>query len=299
MHISYGDFMGLLGAFIWALHSLLLRAHVHKASPLLLNAFRCAIAAIFFWILLPFGAPLVSYNAVTGWQWIMLAGSVILVIGVGDTLHMISIREIGVSRSMALSGIHPLTTLLFERILLGTPFNETFIAGCFLVVVGIALLSGRSQQIKREDARSGRLLYGIVLALAAAVCWGLGTVITQPAIIHLTAVQANSIRMPLVALILYFSYRWSHRTHRPRLRLSTLGMRTLVMLGGIGILGMGFGSLCFLIALELIGPAKTALLTGMSPVITLILAIVFLKEQVNVRIVLGVILCTAGVWLVL
>ena len=72
-----------------------------------------------------------------------------------------------------------------------------------------------------------------------------------------------------------------------------------MVMGSVGILGMGFGSLCFLMALELIGPAKTTLLSGMSPVIALVLAVVFLKEKVNVPIVLGVILCTTGVWLVL
>ena len=75
--------------------------------------------------------------------------------------------------------------------------------------------------------------------------------------------------------------------------------RTLVVVGGVGILGMGLGSLCFLTALELIGPAKTTLLAGMSPVLALAMAVLFLKEKVNARIVLGVVLCTAGVWLVL
>ena len=156
MNISYGDFIGLLGAFIWALHGLLLRTQVHKASPILLNAFRCAVATVFFWVMLPFGPSLDIYAELPGTQWLMLAGSVLLVIGVGDTLHMIAIREIGVSRSMGLSGIHPLTTLFFERVLLGTPFSETFIGGCIMVVAGIALLSGRAQLVKREDAVSGR-----------------------------------------------------------------------------------------------------------------------------------------------
>jgi drug/metabolite transporter (DMT)-like permease len=299
LNITYGEFIGLLGAFIWALHSLLLRTQVHKASPLLLNAFRCAVASIFFWILLPFGAPKSAYTSVTGLEWLMLAGSVLLIIGVGDTLHMISMREIGISRSMGLTGIHPLTTLFFERIILGTPFNETFIAGCVLVVVGITLLSSRVEQTAKEDTDSGRLTYGILLALAAAVCWGLGTVITKPAIAHLTPVQANSIRMPLVALCLYLSYRWSGQQRQQGQRLKQLGGRTLLIMGAVGILGMGLGSLSFLVALELIGPAKTTLLAGLSPVMALIMAVIFLKEQVNIRIVLGVILSTTGVWLVL
>ncbi len=113
---------------------------------------------------------------------------------------------------MGLTGIPPLTTLLFERILLGTPFSEGFIVGCVLVVVGIALLSSRGQAAERVGG--SRLTYGVVLALVAAMCWGLGTVILKPAILHLTPIQANSIRMPLVALMLYLSYRWSGQKGR-------------------------------------------------------------------------------------
>ena len=298
LNISYGEFVGLLSAFIWALHSLLLRTQVHKASPILLNAFRCFVASVFFWCLLPFGEPLSAYGAVTAVEWLLLVGAVVLVIGIGDTLHMIAIREIGVSRSMAVSGVHPITTLVFERLLLGTPFSEGFVAGCGLVVLGIALLSGRGQADTGGEGPQ-RLVYGVVLALIAALCWGLGTVVTKPAIVNMTPVQANSIRMPLVALVLLLSYRFSGQAKGGAVGLRDLGGRTLAYVGGIGILGMGFGSLTFLVALELVGPAKTALLAGISPVLALVLAVAFLKEKVNWAIILGVGLCSAGVWLVL
>ena len=289
--LSYGEWVGLGSAFIWALHSLLLRTQVHKAAPTLLNAYRCGVASLFFWLLLPFGPPLSAYGEVTAWEWFMLAGSVLLAIGVGDTLHMIALRELGVARAMGLSGIHPLTTLLFERLLLGTVFSEFFVLGCGLVAAGVFFLSQRG----RAGETQGRVHYGIAMVLLATVLWGLATVMTKPALTHLTAVQANCVRMPLVALVLFVPWRRGKGAKG----LGLLDKRTLVIMAGVGLLGMGLGSMSFLMALDLIGPTKTTVLASFSPVIALVLAAVFLREKVTVRIVLGMILCTAGVLLVL
>ncbi len=294
--VTYGELIGLSCAFIWALHSLLLRTQVHKASPALLNSFRCAVASVFFWILLLFGPPLATYGEVTAWEWFLLAGSVLIVIGVGDTLHMVAIREIGVSRTMALSGIHPLTTLLFEWLLLDTPFSNTFVLGCSLVVAGVVCLSSQGQVGGRDEGEVPvRWRYGIALSLVAALFWGLGAVMIKPAIVHLTPVQANSVRMPLVALMLYLFCSWGRKGPG----LGHLDWRTLCVMGAVGILGMGLGSMFFLMAIDLIGPAKTTTLSAISPVLALVMAVVFLKEKVNLRIILGVFLCVAGVWLVL
>ena len=48
-----------------------------------------------------------------------------------------------------------------------------------------------------------------------------------------------------------------------------------------------------------IGPAKTTTLSSVSPVFGLVMAVLFLKEKVSLRIVLGAALCVSGVWLVL
>ena len=294
--ISYGEGVGLACAFIWAVHNLLLRTQVHKAPVALLNAIRCGAASVFFWILLPFGPPLESFGQVTALEWVLLAGSVVTAIGIGDTLQMVSIREIGVSRNMALSGLHPLSTLFFEWLLLGSPFGWTFVVGCCLAVLGIVCLADRTHYgTGASDSVPGNLKLGMVMGLTAVLFWGVGTVMTKPAIAHLTPVQANSVRMPLVALALYMPRFLGGRG--PELR--RLNRRTLAIFAGLGVLSMGLGSMLFLTALDLIGPAKTSTLSSVSPVLGLVMAVIFLKEKVNFRVVMGVGLCMLGVWLVL
>ena len=62
---------------------------------------------------------------------------------------------------------------------------------------------------------------------------------------------------------------------------------------------MALGSFLYIEAVDHIGPAKTATLSATTPVIALIMALVFLKEALTVRLVLGILLYVTGVILVL
>ena len=121
---------------------------------------------------------------------------------IGDTLYLVALREIGVSRAMPLSGTFPLSTLLFERLLLGTPLLPSLLAGSLLVGVGVVLLAWGRAPTPTVSAPPARLLRGILCALTASLLWGLAVTLLKPALVHLTMVQANAARMPVVALLL-------------------------------------------------------------------------------------------------
>ena len=291
--ISYGEILGLTSALIIAVSGLLIRTQSYKVPPVIMNTVRCLAATAFFWMLLPFGRPLTDLLLVPGKEWALLLGSVMIGPVTGEPSYLRAIKEIGLSRTMALAGTYPLATLLFDHLLLGTPFQPSFLLGSILVVLGVVALVTRSGR-PVADPR-GRLLLGVGLSLLAATLWGLSTVLLKPAIAHLTVVQANSIRMPQVALVLFLVYRSTGH----RMEFTKLAPRSLLIVATTGVLSMGLGSFMFLSALEEIGPAKTATLTSISPAFGLILAVFLLKEQVTVQVVLGVVLCVTGVWFVL
>jgi drug/metabolite transporter (DMT)-like permease len=257
-----------------------------------MNAIRCGAATLMFWVLLGLFGSVGSYAPLTLNEWLLLTGSVVIGISVGDTLYLWSIREIGPSRTMALVGVVPLPTLVFEYFLLGQPFPAQFVAGCFLVVAGVACLAQRGSQ---PGSKPGRLRLGVVLSLSATVLWGLSTVMIKPAIANLTPIEANCIRMPLVATLLFGGYILT----RGRNVGPPIALRTAIIVGGTGLLGMGFGSYLFLKSIVMIGPTKTAVLGALAPVFTMAMAAIFLKEQITKLVLVGVSLCAGGVWLVL
>ena len=293
--ISTGELLALGCAFLWALNGLVLRPLFTRVSAAAMNAVRCGVAGVLFWILLPFDEPLAGLLAVPAHDWLLLLCSLVTAIVIGDTLYLMALKEIGLSRTMPLSATYPLTTLAFEYLLFSRPVTADLATGVLLVVFGIICLSAREREsASGGHAPMGRLRLGVFLAISASVLWGLGTAILKPAISHLTVVQTNAIRMPVVAVLLYATRVWPSGE-----RLRCIDARTLIIVGATGLVGMGLGSHWFLGAIKSIGAARTVTLTSVAPLFGLIMAVVFLKERVTLRVLLGAASCLAGVWLVL
>jgi DME family drug/metabolite transporter len=135
-----------------------------------------------------------------------------------------------------------------------------------------------------------RFTIGIPLALLTALLWGLSTVFLKAGLTSLTPIQVNSVRLPFVTIILYTAWAFSGK------KTNKLRTSSLPLIASTGLFSMGLGSLLYLIALAKIGPSKTSALISTSPVFSLIMALVFLKEKISIRLALGVGLCVAGVW---
>lgn len=294
--ILYGDALGLLCAIVWAVSSLIIRTQSFRMPATLMNSVRCGVATLLFWGLLIKNPLMEGFDKVLPQEWALLYGSVILGVIIGDTLFLRSIKEIGVSRTMAIVGTVPLTTLFFQQLLLDIPVGSTFIFGCVLVVGGVICLSGWSwKESGMAEDKAIQIRLGILLSLSASLLWGLSTTMLKPALSNLTSVQANSVRMPLVALVLFGIWHFQGKG----VGIQRIGWRPLLIVASTGLIGMGLGSYLYLMAIDLVGPAKTATLSSVSPVFSLVLEILFLKEKVTTRLVLGVGLCLVGVWIVL
>lgn len=294
MTLSTAEFFALGCAAIWAVNALVLRNLAHQIPPATINAVRCGAAGVIFLLCLPLTDSLSSLVLVPWTEWGLLLLSLTAGLVIGDTLYLVSLREIGVSRAMPLSGTFPLSTLLFERLLLGTPLQPSLLLGCLLVGLGVVLLALDRTPTTTPSAAPTRLLRGVLCALAASLLWGLAVTLLKPALTHLTMVQANAARMPMVAVLLYlFVMRPTGQSVRQ------LSRRDWILLIGSGVSGMGLGAFMFLTALSQIGPAKAVTLTSVSPVFGVVLAVLFLHEKVGPRALAGAACCLAGVYAVL
>ena len=285
--------MALGCAVLWAGNALILRDLSARVTPAAINTIRCGAAGVAFLLLLPFHEAPTALADVPWVDWALLLSSVTIGIVVGDTLYLVSLREIGVSRAMPLSGSFPVATLFFERLLLGTPLEAEVLSGSVLVAAGVVLLA-RGRVHDPQAPMAGSLRLGLLCALAASLLWGFAVTLLKPALEHLTQIQANAVRMPLVSLLLYVVV-----VRRTPQRLTALGLRTWLLVSITGLLGMGLGAYLFLTAVTAIGPARAVTLTSVSPVFGLALAALFLRERVDRTVLLGAACCVAGVWAVI
>ena len=101
--------------------------------------------------------------------------------------------------------------------------------------------------------------------------------------------------MPLIALLVYFFRILPSGSESLR----GISWRSFVIVGLTGGLGMGLGANLFLYAITQSTVGKVAVLTSISPVFGMAMAMVFLKEQVTWQVVAGMGLCLVGVWVVI
>jgi transporter family protein len=165
--------------------------------------------------------------------------------------------------------------------------------GSLLVVGGVYFLSLRNEKNDPQD--SAHLRRGILVALFAAVLWGLSATLLKPATANMDIVHANATRMPLIALIVYLA------RVRPSSKetLRGVSLKSFAVVGFAGALGMGLSAYLFIYAIGEIGVAKVVTLSSISPLFGMAMAVVFLKEKVTWQVMVGVGLCLAGVWTVI
>ena len=286
------EFYAISCAFLWAISSFIVRTQSTTMTPAVMNAIRCAAAGVVFWVLLPFNASVADFAALSALLAALLIGSIVVNIVLGDTFSLVSIRAIGLSRSMPLAGTFPVTTMIFEYLLLGEAAGADLIVGAGLIVVGTYFLSrSRAGAEDSGDLTSRQLRVGVGFALAASVMWGLGTVLLKPVLEEVSLLVTNAIRMPAaVALLILLRIIPSER----RL-LRRITWRNITYLVASGLIGMALGSYLFLAALQELEASRVVTLLAISPLFGMLLSVLFLKEKVGLDVVAGMVLCFAGV----
>ena len=283
-------------AFLWAISSFIIRTQTAFMTPALMNIIRCSAAGAVFWVLLPFNASLADFTAISLPTAALMAGSIAVTVVLGDTLNLMAIRRIGLSRSMPLASTFPVATIIAEYVLLGEAAGPDLIVGAGLIVLGTVFLSHTRSRTRKGTESSGEpsrreLRLGIGLALAASMMWGFGIVLLKPVLEDVSVLVTNAIRMPFaVALLTLVRIIPSER---PQLQRITARNVLLVMLSGL--IGMGLGSYLFLMAVQNMEASRAVTLLAVSPLFGMLLAVIFLKEKIGFNVIAGMALCFAGV----
>jgi uncharacterized membrane protein len=291
-----GVLSALLSALFWAVGSVLMAMGARRLHVLPLNLVRCVVSTTFFWILLPFFGgieALLSAFTVSQLAWLVI--SVLGLLVVGDTLYFRAMDLAGVSWAMPVSSINPLWAVLLAALLVGEPLSWSLVVGALLVVAGIVLVSrstGGAKNGRVIEPSSRRL--GLLLALTASVLWAIGQVALKPGTAGVHTVVANSVRQPLgLALLLMLNlFRGQWRELRSLDRRSW-GIIVLASLSGTGI-----GTLLFIIAIQMSGAGRTAILTSTSPLMAVPFSMMWLGERPTRLTLAGTLLTTVGIALV-
>lgn len=137
-------------------------------------------------------------------------------------------------------------------------------------------------------------MWGLLLAILAAICWGLAPVAAKLALSNVSPMVGMTVRSLfaacLVGVWMAFSghYRW----------VSDLGPRTLFWLLIEAILATVVGDALYFYALKQGHAGQVSLIMATSPLITLLVAVLLLGEPVTGAKMIGAMMVIAGLLLI-
>jgi DME family drug/metabolite transporter len=290
-----GELIALLSALLWAIASVLMAIEARRLHVLPLNLIRCVVSATFFWVLLPFSGGLDALAHIPPSAWVWMVVSVLGLLVVGDTLYFRAMDLAGVSWALPVANISPLWAVLLAALVLGEPLTWNLVAGALLVVAGIILVgrtAGRPVVGNPTNKRTRRT--GLLLALLVSVLWGIGQVALKPATAGMHPVVANSVRQPMGLLMLLGLNLLRGQWHDLR----TLDKRSWAIILVASFLGTGAGALFFIMAIQMIGAGRTAVLTSTVPLMAVPFSMLWLGERPTRWTLVGTLVTTVGIGLV-
>ena len=332
-----GEIAGIASAALWACSSLIMAGLTRRMPALALSTLRLCLGVCFYACLL---VATGNVNAMLHVGWGLaaaLAGSAVLAMGFGDTLYIMGMRLVGVSKASPISvTTYPLLAVVLAWLLLGEAMSVRIVAGTALILGGIVLVVARTGRVivMAEPAPEFELVVaGSVFRADPVVAGGLvrvaavATPMPSPdSLTHNPERAWVGIAMVLIASVTWaISTIWlrvltehtnlvvvnSVRVPAAALFLGSIaagqGMldlrryrrRDLGLVAAAGIVGSGVGSLLYVYALREVGAGLSSLLNSLSPVFALPMAAWLLGERITRLTVAGTLVALLGLALVI
>ena len=275
-----GELLAIGSAVAWALTSVAMRPIAQRAlwrSSILRMLLCAALLGLYAW---PTGA-LAKIAAAPPLAWLLLVGSTLCSMVVGDSLYFLAAARIGVARALPIASAFPLLTTLGAVFLLAEAATVPLIVGSAMVVIAVALIGGeRAPGGGRNDP------IGLLLAGMAACLWAGSGLFLGPALQLIDPVAANMIRFPLAAVIFMVYVAGARPAENLTARLTWLSV-----LAAFGTLA---SAVMFLGGIAGAGVARGVALNATTPVFSAVLAAVMLRERVSRRVAIGVACSVVG-----
>lgn len=295
----FGELSAIGAAFVWALEGLILRPITRELVALRITALQFVVVFIAFWGVSFITGRIDEVFALPLGRVLALAFTALFGLAAGETAYVHSLTHLGLARAFTISNAgFFIIALAAGALVLGEPVTYRQWAGAAVILVGIWLvsqvtevsISGRREQALPAPHLPPPLIrQGLFFAGVAAVCWGLNAVALRVLLVGMDVLVASTVRLTVAALALnliaFSRFGWRTMVYPKR----TAGLLVLS-----GLIGLGMGNLFILTAIQAAGAGKAAVLSSTSPLFAAVLAVVFLKERITPKLVIGTLLTVIG-----
>jgi DME family drug/metabolite transporter len=291
--MNIGVLAALASAFLWATTTVMMRSQSSRVDPISLNAWRSVTSAIFFVTTLFVLGRVPQLMQVPGPSFLALCGSVMFGFLLGDTLFFKAMTMVGVSTALPISMTYPLYVLVIAVTFLGETITWLTVFGTLLTIAGTVSVAIGAPSEQSRSPRDRNI--GILLALCSSWCFAASTSILKLGVEDVDVIAAGVIRLSLTSLILLFARAFFVRAEP----FIAYGACSLTIMSLASLVGSGLGTITYLVAVQQAGAAISSALATTAPLFATPLSVIFLRERLTRRNLLGMVLCVAGVWLVI
>jgi drug/metabolite transporter (DMT)-like permease len=295
-----GELISIGVAFSWTATALLSELGSKRLGNLTLNVLRMALALLFsmvmFWVVM--GSPWPSGGTVEAYGWMLLSGLVGYVIG--DFCLFQCYIIIGSRYGQLFMTLAPLAAALTAWIALGQQMSAVSIVAMLVTLSGIAIsVLGRGEHRRVSLSLP---LSGVLFAVAAAVCQGVGLVLSKIGMDHYDASSIPAWLVPFsanffrcVAGIVGFSLLLYLREGFSPLREALHDRKGMSVATATTIFGPFVGVGFSLMAVQYTSAGIASTLMALTPIIIILPSYWLFRQRITWRAVVGALISVVGV----
>jgi len=291
-HTHAGESAALAVAVFWTITALAFESASKKVGSLPVNWIRLLVGFVFLSIFTLFyrGLPFPADAPPGAWLWLALSGMVGFVMG--DLFLFRAFVLIGSRISMLIMALAPPMTALMGRIFLHEKMSRLSILGMGLTLLGIALVV-LDRPTHESLVKFTHPATGIFLAFGGAVGQASGLILSKIGMAQYDPFAATQIR--ILAGILGFSVILTVLKAWPRTLAAAKNGPAMAHLTAGAFFGPFLGVSFSLIAIQHTKTGIASTIMATVPVLIIPPAVIFLKEKITSREILGALVAVTGV----
>jgi drug/metabolite transporter (DMT)-like permease len=288
-----GQLCALLTAVTWATSMVLFKRSGETIPPLALNAFKNVVGLTLLIITLGVaGAPVAELRSHTGKEVFILLLSGFIGIAVADTLFFYALNQVGVGIQSIVDCLYGPLVILFAWLTLQERLTISDYIGATFVLSGVAIASRHKLP---PDRTRRQLVKGILVGGSAIAMMSGAIVMAKPTLEGFPLIWATVLRMiagtlPLLA--------WGWFTRRRALVAAFRPSPAWKFALPASFLGAYVSMILWIAGFKYAQAGIAGVLNQTSSIFAIILAAIFLKEQLTRRKLLAVTVSMTGVVIV-
>ena len=287
-----GESLSLLTAAIWAFAVILFRKSGETVHPLALNAFKNSLAIALLLPTLWFsGQTLFPQHSASVYLTLFLSG--IIGIGIGDTLFFNSLNRLGAGLTGIVLCLYSPFIIVFSYLFLNESLTNVQLIGALLIITAVFITTIQRKPI---GVTKRNVLYGVIYGILASAAMATGVVIMKPLLSTHSVIWVAEIRLlgGMAALLLILI------CHPGRRMIVNSLIRTHnwhYVLGG-SFFGAYLAMIIWIAGIKYTQASVASALNQTSTIFIFIFAGLILKEPMNMRRTIGIVLAFSGAFLV-